>query len=878
MRLDANLRYPRLFAVALAGALIAPGGALLAQSKTRSTTRATPAPRMTVDAGPVTPWPRPVPIRLQPRGRDDVMITTLGEVSTPLADGTFDPVADRVTTTDGRTIDNYYRDSLGIHFYQPIDKSVFPVPPSGWCTWYYYYRVIDPAEVVANAHWIAKNLAPFGARYVQLDDGWEGMGERGPGAYRDWTTLDPRFKSIGLRGIADSIRAVGLQPGIWIAPHGQSNAEVAHRTGAFLFTRNDSTASTTWEGRYLVDPTAPATPKYLGDLFTRLRGMGFTYFKIDGQTIVVHEYGTKTEYMAGSVPDGTPEQVGAKLYRNTLEMIRKAIGQKSYLLASWGTPLEGVGLYNGSRTGGDIVQGWDGFLGAASTVQQWNFLHNIAWYSDPDVLIVRPPMREGTARAWATTIGLTGQALMSSDRLIDLPQSRVELLKRVYPATDIRPLDLYRPANTRKPIIDLKVHHLNRDYDVVGVFNYSPDSTTTRLLSWSELGLDSTATYHVYDFWNGTYYGAWAHGVFIDVPPADVRVITLVRATDRPVLVSTSRHITQGWVDLRALHSGGTSSHPTLSGESRVIGGDPYTLTIGLPRSAPTFALATARVRGTKRGAPVHVSWASHQGYATVTITTDSTQVLSWDLGFAPSQPYIYPVTSPNRLEATATGLSSAELRWPVEYYPRSAYQVAVDGHPIGETFSARATLSDLVPGQTYKITVQSMWADGSIAKNAATLDYTPSVPDSVLVSELEPMSVRQDWEQLGRNRSVTGGPLTVGDSVYTSGVGTLSSSEIHYQLFGRFARFTAHVGLDNGRRRRQPSSSRAVFEVRGDGRVLWRSDTVSRGSAAVPVDVDVRGVRELTLEVIPAVPPNTDRDDAVPADWVDARLKADVK
>src|SRR5690348_6885728 len=102
MRLDAHLRYPRLFAAVLAGALIAPGGALLAQSKARSTTRATPAPaaRMTVDAGPVTPWPRPVPIRLQPRGRDDVMITTLGEVSTPLADGTFDPVADRVTTTD----------------------------------------------------------------------------------------------------------------------------------------------------------------------------------------------------------------------------------------------------------------------------------------------------------------------------------------------------------------------------------------------------------------------------------------------------------------------------------------------------------------------------------------------------------------------------------------------------------------------------------------------------------------------------------------------------------------------------------------------------------------------------------------------------------
>ncbi|HEX5437315.1 MAG TPA: NPCBM/NEW2 domain-containing protein [Gemmatimonadaceae bacterium] len=854
-------------AVLIVGSVVLSGGTALAQARG--------AMKRTVDAGPVTPWPRPVPIRLKPHGRDDLMITTLGEVSTPLADGTFDPVADRVTTADGRVIEHYYRASLGIRYYAPIDKSVFAVPPSGWCTWYYYYRDINPGEVIANAHWIAKNLAPFGARYVQLDDGWEGMGQRGPGAYRDWTTIDPRFRAIGLRGIADSIRALGLQAGIWIAPHGQSNAQVAHRSGAFLWASADSTASTTWEGRYLVDPTAPATPRYLENLFSRLRKMGFSYFKIDGQTIVVHEYATKSRYMAGPVPPGDSAQVGADLYRNTLRMIRHAIGPTSYLLASWGTPLAGAGLYNGSRTGGDIVQGWDGFLGAASTAQRWNFLHNVVWYSDPDVLLVRPPMSEGTARAWATMIGLTGQSLMSSDRLTDLPPSRVELLKRVYPATDIRPLDLFRPANTRKPIVDLKVNHLGRAYDVVGVFNYSADSASNRLLSWSALGLDSTALYHVYDFWNGTYYGAWRHGVFIDVPPADVRVITLVRATDRPVLISTSRHITQGWVDVLARQSGGTVTNPTLSGRSRVIGGDAYTLTVGLPRGAHTFRLASARARGSMHGAPVRVSWASHQGYATATITTDSTQVVSWDLHFAPATPYVYPVTSPTRVEASATSLSSALVSWPVEYYGRSAYQVAVDGRPVGEAFTARANLDSLVPGRTYDITVRSMWADGSSARKPAELHYTPAVPDSVFVSALRPLSVRQDWEQLGTDRSVRGGPLTVAGTVHAKGVGTLSDSELRYQLFGRFARFRASAGLDDGRRRRG-APARAVFEVRGDGRVLWRSDTVSRGGEAVPVDVDVSGVHTLSLDVVPLVQPNTDRDDAVPADWLEARLIAD--
>lgn len=829
--------------------------------------------RMTEDAGPVTPWPRTIPARLAPRDgeRDDLMITTLGDVDTPLADGSFDPVADRVTTADGRVLDHYYRDSLGITFYEPLDKSIFPLPPSGWCTWYYYYRVINPAEVIANAHWIAENLAPFGAHYVQLDDGWQGMGERGAGAYRDWSTIDPRFSGIGLGGLADSIRSLGLEAGIWIAPHGQSNTQVARSSKAFLWTPNDSSASTTWEGRYLMDPTAPAAPGYLGGIFEHLRDLNFTYFKIDGQTIVVHEFGDKTKYMHGPVPKGTPEEIGAKLYRKTLGTIRGAIGDSSYLVASWGTPLEGVGMYNGSRTGGDIVQGWDGVLGAVSTVQRWNFLHDIAWYSDPDVLIVRPPMSDGTARVWATIMGLTGQSLMSSDRLTDLPDSRVELLRRVYPATDVRPLDLYRPANTRKPLMDLKVSHLGRDYDVVGVFNYDAEQSTNRLLSWSALGLDSTAMYHVYDFWNGTYYGSWEHGVFIDVPAGDVRVITLVRATDRPELVSTSRHITQGWVDLRALEHGGSAERPSLSGESRVIGGDAYTLTVGLPRGKASFRVATARASLTANGAPVHVSWSSHQGYATVTIRTDSTQLVRWQIDFEPAAPYVYPVTSPQRIEATTTGLSNATLHWPVEYYPRSAYQVAVDGRPLGEAFTARANVSGLAPGKPHEISVRSMWADGTAAEKGAELTYTPALPDSLFVSGLEPISMLQDWERLGVDRAVRGSPLKVGGKEYSKGIGTLSESQVSYRIFGRFAKFVASVGLDEGVRRQSPA--RAIFEVRGDGKTLWKSDTISRGSAAVPVSVDVRGVDELTLVVAPIVQPNTDRDDSVPADWLDARL-----
>jgi hypothetical protein len=78
-------------------------------------------------------------------------------------------------------------ETLGIKFFSPIDKSVFPLPPSGWCSWYFYYQEIDENEIKQNAKWIADNLKDFGAEYVQIDDGWQGTGH-GLGENRDWTT------------------------------------------------------------------------------------------------------------------------------------------------------------------------------------------------------------------------------------------------------------------------------------------------------------------------------------------------------------------------------------------------------------------------------------------------------------------------------------------------------------------------------------------------------------------------------------------------------------------------------------------------------------------------------------------------------------------
>ncbi|HET9789150.1 MAG TPA: Sip1-related alpha-galactosidase, partial [Pyrinomonadaceae bacterium] len=121
-------------------------------------------------------WPHPIPARVRDGVNKDLMVMTLGQVSPSIADGTFDPVKDEVRLKDGTVLKNYFRDTLKIKYFAPIDKTRFPLPPSGWCSWYFFYQEINENEIKITAKWIAENLKDYGVQYVQIDDGWQGTG------------------------------------------------------------------------------------------------------------------------------------------------------------------------------------------------------------------------------------------------------------------------------------------------------------------------------------------------------------------------------------------------------------------------------------------------------------------------------------------------------------------------------------------------------------------------------------------------------------------------------------------------------------------------------------------------------------------------------
>ena len=773
-------------------------------------------------------WPHPIPARVRDGANKDLMVMTLGSVSPAIADGTFDPAKDELRLKDGAVLKNYFRDTLKIKYFAPIDKTRFPLPPSGWCSWYFFYQEINEDEIKLAAKWIAENLKDYGVQYVQIDDGWQGTG-RGLGENRDWSTINNRFPS-GMDGLAAYIKSLGLKPGIWLAPHGQSNeALVKNHAGVFLMKPDGTTASSTWEGKFLVDPSAPESQKYLKDLFAKLSSWGYEYFKIDGQPIVVREYRNKKSFMKNPTED-TDE-----LYRETLRSIRAGIGPDRYLLGCWVVPLEGVGLMNGSRIGADVLPNWDGFKFAMRATMQYYFLHNVAWYADPDVFIVRAPLPIEQARAWATLQGLTGQAALMSDRLVDLSPERVELIKRVYPAVDIRPLDLFS-SDRNKRIWDLKINHLGRQYDVVGMFNYDETKPIVSYVSWKDLGLPIDGPVHVFDFWNKEYLGAWAKGISLELLPASTRVLSLVPATDQIQLVSTSRHITQGWVDLISHQISGNH----YSGRSKLIRNDPYNLRFAFPRGK-NFVIK----RATAGGLQVRIS--NHQGWAEVEITSPRTAEVSWEVTFAPASGYHFPVQEPRNLSAESVGVDGANLRWTIPAQPAFRYEVSLNGEVLGSTTTQAFALRGLDPSVDYVAEVRAVWQDGFKSEKAAKLQFKLKQiqPPDIFLSDLDPVRLTPGWRQPELTRRNVTMP---------------TNSEIEFEMNGTYDAFTSTVVND--------SNGKVEFAVIGDGKQLWTSGALMKADGSRLVKVDVRNVRRLTLRVT-----RVDEGGRIFAEWMDARL-----
>jgi len=488
-------------------------------------------------------------------------------------------------------LDDYLRIHRNLPWFKPLRRRRFRRPPAGWCSWYYYYLNVTEAEVVKNTDWLAENLKQFGCEWVQIDDGWQGRGT-GFGSNRDWFEVSERDFPQGMKWIANYIRARGLRPGIWCIPFTQSDPDY-YRENPELFVRRADGSSPgehteprpidwlpeeeriyDWAGRYYIDPTGPEGNEYLRGLFNLLcKEWDFDYVKIDAQGMMVGFYQRYRKQLAD------PSLDGDRAYRTGLQIIRSVMGPNRFLLncaEGWSS----CGLCDGIRIGGDVVLSWAGMQPSIESTMRRLFLNTLAFYTDPDVVCVREPLPFSQAELWATLLGITGQLLMTSDKMYELPDERVELLRRIFPVADIHPMELY-PLEGTPGIFDLKVQHPTAgEWDVVALFNWDEVNPKQVQLSPGRLGLP-TGDWLCLDGRTGELLHFGEGLLTVQVPPTACRIVTYWPVDDRPRFVGSSRHLTQGADDVEAVKW--EENRLRLSGVSHVVGGDPYRLRVYVP-------------------------------------------------------------------------------------------------------------------------------------------------------------------------------------------------------------------------------------------------------------------------------------------------------
>jgi hypothetical protein len=387
--------------------------------------------------------------------------------------------------------------------------------------------------------------------------------------------------------------------------------------------------------------TNPAALKYLKSIASHIAGdWGFTYLKMDGFSTgaVTNPRWINLGYQEDDFGDAVlfnPNKTNIEALRDGGKMIRQTVGPDVFLLGcccpqnmrSFGGAF---GLVDAMRVGPDNAGNWADWKAASPMIgAREYFLNGRIWYNDPDPSYVRSSVTLDEARTMASWVAISGQLYSNGDWIPGLPPERLDILKRTLAPHGkmVRPVDFMDRDVSRIWQVTDGTGGARRD--IVALFNFD-DNPQQIKVPLAKLDLPQALSYAGFEFWSNTFLPPIKDEISRDLPPHSCQIIALRAAQDHPFIVSTSRHVTQGMIDLTDEKWNPTSN--TLSGKSRIVAGDPYELRIATP-AGETWQITQAIVNET--GATI-VS--SDKSGLRATINTDVDGSVGWKLVFKHGQ------------------------------------------------------------------------------------------------------------------------------------------------------------------------------------------------------------------------------------------------
>ena len=486
-----------------------------------------------------------------------------------------------------------YAELLAEEYHLPEPKA----PMALYCDWYFYTINVTQKYMEQEIEAIKRNSIPIEAFII--DNGW--MDQFG--------TYDANEKfPDGMAFLADKMKDAGMMPGIWTcpalidktSPYLEKYPDIVqyNRDGEALGFKNAD--SECW----LIDPSAPSAAAYYNEVYGKIKGWGYRYYKLDYlRSIMQHS----------DVKYANPRVNRAMAYRLMLGHVRNALGDDCYICGCGGiTDAANLGLIDAYRTSKDVRNQWEGpggnrTNGALIQIKQNLFRNytNRFWNPDPDSTLIRlrdKPFFENEvkrigvylsegfyseeeARTILTHQYLTGGNVCVSERLPELQDSRQELLRHVIPVYGgpARIVDFDRPVCPTLFLTEITpVCESLGNWWTLALGNWE-EKEVVRTVKLKDVSLNTDAErFAVFEFHTQRFLGLKTLGdkIEIKIPIHGMRVLRIVPFDgSRPVLIGTDLHITGGGCEIVSCNMTDSSIEGAISSQWNY----PVKLTFGRP-------------------------------------------------------------------------------------------------------------------------------------------------------------------------------------------------------------------------------------------------------------------------------------------------------
>ena len=447
-----------------------------------------------------------------------------------------------------------------------------------------------------------------------------------------------------------AIKDAGGEPLIYTQTARRSEDYAIAHPGHMLFNETHKKRSNGmggwWEGGsqyWGYDFTDPGFIKHMKEVYAYLKRSGIKGIKYD--------YPFTGWAYDGGLED--PYATTAFAYRNIYKLAYNGLGPGCDIHERMGPSDITLGVITTQRTEGDndiVIPPM-----TAKTGLRW-YKNRVVYHCDQDA---RNPYRahpEPVRYAWQSMYTMTyvtsgrmeiGKYFhkMTPEMLYDL--SRVVPLHQT--AQSARPVDAFSGKDFPE-IYDFKVNndwHLLTFYNTKWTGDQWPESWSDRLEKYpgemvpgtvsltladatddGGLGLGPASAYYVWDFWNNAFVGKFAGDATLsqNLKAGEARMMALHRAKDVPQVLSTNRHIMQGYIDF-AVYPVWNETRNALSGTSIVPAEEDYKIVLVANGLEPGRVATSSGTAGW--------SWIDQSaGLFEVTLRTPRSENVEWSILF----------------------------------------------------------------------------------------------------------------------------------------------------------------------------------------------------------------------------------------------------